>query len=248
MKRILYTIGLLIPLITFAQSQKVFVITDNTLAGRWTTLAQDWRYQKGDNREWANPAFDDSSWKAFSASNLNMPDGKHAIANYGEIVWFRKHIKADSSLSKTIVLYLNQFGASEIYLDGKLIHQLGRVSADINKITYNSELDQILELPLEKGKVQVLAVRYVNAQYKFPIYTNTNGLIKIQATTFANASTTNDITNSQITYNKYFIRNTSIALGMAILMFITFTSFFLFFSERKNQWILCCLCIISNSI
>jgi signal transduction histidine kinase len=233
MKRLLYTIGLLIPLITFAQSQKVFVITDSTLAGRWTTLAQDWRYQKGDNREWANPAYDDSLWKAFSAPNLNMPDGKHAIANYGEIVWFRKHIKADSSLSKTIVLYLNQFGASEIYLDGKLIHQLGRVSADINKVVFNTSIDQLLELPLEKGKEQVLAVRYVNAQYKFPIYATTNGLIKIQASTFTNASTTNDITNSRIAFNKYFIKNCSIALGMAILMFLTFASFFLFFPEEK---------------
>jgi signal transduction histidine kinase len=203
------------------------------LANKWTTFANNWRYQKGDNKAWANPEFNDTSWKEFSAYNLNMPDGEHAIADRGEIVWFRKRIKADSSLNDFSVLRIYQLGASEIYLDGKLIHQLGKVSSDIDKVIYNNPFNQILQLPLEKGKEQVLAVRYVNAQYKFPSYSKTKGYIGISASSLSNANSTDIIKNYLIVRNLQFIDNYNIALGIAILMFIIFLSFFLFFPNEK---------------
>ncbi len=233
MKKILYIISFLLPLTLLGQSQKVFVISDSTLADRWSNLSENWRYQKGDNMAWANPDFDDSSWEEFSAYNLNMPDGEKAIANRGEIVWFRKRIKADSSLSKAIVLNIHQEGASEIYLDGKLIHQLGKVSSGIDEVIYNNPYSQVLQLPLEKGKEQVLAVRYVNAQYKFPIYANTNGVIRISTSSLSNANSTDLIKNNRIAFNRQFENNYHIALGLAILMFIIFLSFFLFFPNEK---------------
>jgi len=233
MKNILYIIGFLLPLTLFGQTQKVFVIADSTLAGHWSTLSENWRYQKGDNMAWANPDFDDASWSKFSYYNLNMPDGQHAIANRGEIVWFRKRIKAESSLTKAIVLNIYQFGASEIYLDGKLIHQLGKVSSDFDKVIFNNPYSQILQLPLEKGKEQVLAVRYVNAQYKFPLYTNTNGLIRISISTLSNANSKDVTKNNLIAFNRQIEKNYYIALGIAILIFIIFTSFYLFFPNEK---------------
>ncbi len=260
---------LLLPFFTYAQE---VAILDTTLNNKWITLNKDWRYQKGDNKEWANPAFNDSSWKQLSLYNLNMPDGKHAIANRGEIVWFRKQIKADSTLNKAVVINIYQLGASEIYLDGKLIHQLGKVSSDINQVIFNNTpYAQILELPLEKGKEQVLAVRYVNAQYKFPIYTNTNGFLRIAVSTLSNSNSRDVIKNNIIARNRQNLNNWYITLGIAILMFIIFLSFFLFFPSEKinlyfasslfflilfiigviwtfgyqsNQfWIRCCYCI-----
>src|SRR5665213_2040207 len=233
MKRILYIIGLLIPLITFGQSEKVFVFTDSLVANQWLTMAKDWRYQKGDNMAWANPAFNDTSWKKFTAFNLNMPDGEHAIANRGEIVWFRKRIKADSSLTKTIVLNIYQEGASEIYLDGKLVHQLGKVSSDRDKSIYNNPQTQILALPLEKGKEQLLAVRFVNAKYKFPLYDIYNGYIRISVSSLSNANSGDVVKNYYVEYERQFINNSYLALGIAILMFIIFLSFYLFFPKEK---------------
>ena len=234
MKALIKICLLLLPFFTKAQE---VTILDTTLNNQWTTLNKDWRYQKGDNKEWANPAFNDSSWKQLSFYNLNMPDGKHAIANRGEIVWFRKQIKVDSTLNKAIVLNIYQLGASEIYLDGKLIHQLGKVSSAINEVIFNNPYAQILELPLEQGKEQVLAVRYVNAQYKFPIYSNTNGAIRIAASTLSNANSTDVIKNNRIAYRQQFEKNYHITLGIAILMFIIYLSFFLFFpSEKVNGY------------
>ena len=234
MKALIKICLLLLPF--FAKAQQVTIL-DSTLNNKWVTLNKDWRYQKGDNKEWANPAFIDSSWKQLSFYNLNMPDGKHAIANRGEIVWFRKQIKADSTLNKAIVLNIYQLGASEIYLDGKLIHQLGKVSAAINEVIFNNPYAQILELPLEKGKEQVLAVRYVNAQYKFPIYSNTNGFLRIAVSTLSNANSGDVIKNNRIALNRRTLNNWYITLGIAILMFIIFLSFFLFFpSEKVNGY------------
>jgi two-component system, NtrC family, sensor kinase len=230
MKSLIKICLLLLPF--FANGQDVSIL-DSTLNNKWVTLDKDWRYQKGDNKEWANPTFVDSSWKEFDFFNLNMPDGKNAIANRGEFVWFRTQIKADSTLNKAIVLNIAQFGASEIYLDGKLIHQLGTLSTDVNQVIFNNPRLQILELPLEKGKEQVLAIRFVNAQYKFPIYSNTNGLIRIAATTLSNANSSDVIKNSRIAYNRRFLNNYYIALGISILMFIIFSSFFLFFPSEK---------------
>ncbi len=223
---------LLIAFVTKAQTQQITIL-DSTLNNQWLTLNKDWRYQKGDNMNWAKPDFGDASWKRSSNNNLNMPDGKNAIANPGEIVWFRKQIKADSTLNKAIVLNISQLGASEIYLDGKLIHQLGKVSSAINEVIFNNPYTQILELPLQKTKEQVLAVRFVNAQYKFPIYNITKGGIRIAVSTLSNANSEDVIKNNRIAANRQSENNWYITLGVAILMFIIFLSFFLFFPSEK---------------
>jgi two-component system, NtrC family, sensor kinase len=230
MKSFIKICVLLLPFFTSGQNVAVL---DTTLNSRWTMLNKDWRYQKGDNMDWAKPDFNDAAWKVTSNTNLNMPDGKHAIANRWEIVWFRKQIKADSTLNKAIVLNIYQLGASEIYLDGKMIHQFGKLSSAIDEVIFNNPLGQILELPLEQGKEQVLAVRYVNAQYKFPIYSNTNGYIRIAASTLSNANSRDVIKNNRIASNRKNETNFYITLGIAILMFIIFLSFFLFFPSEK---------------
>lgn len=237
MKHILYIIGFLLPLTVFSQEDKVFVITDSTVADKWMILGDNWRYQKGDNMSWANPEFDDSTWNEFSSSNLNLLDGKNVIADRGEIVWLRKRIMADQSLNDALVLNIYQEGASEIYLDGKLIHQLGNVSSNKDEVIYHSPLSQVLHLPLEIGKEQILAVRFVNAQYKYPIYYHYNGLIRIYISSLRNANSTDVVKNKRVAFFQQFVNSYYISLGLAILMFIIFLSFFIFFpKERINGY------------
>ncbi|WP_405414099.1 ATP-binding protein [Maribacter sp. Asnod1-A12] len=237
MKHILYIIGFLLPLTVFSQEDKVLVITDTTVADKWMILGDNWRYQKGDNMSWANPEFDDSTWNEFSSSNLNLIDGKNVIADRGEIVWFRKRIMADQSLNDALVLNIYQEGASEIYLDGKLIHQLGKVSSNKDEVIYNNPFRQILHIPIEKSKEQILAVRFVNAQFKYPIYFHYNGLFRIYLSSLRNANSTDLIKNYRVAFYRQFINNYNISLGLAILMFIIFLSFFIFFpKERINGY------------
>ncbi|SNR42003.1 His Kinase A (phospho-acceptor) domain-containing protein [Maribacter sedimenticola] len=232
MKRILYIIGFLLPLTVFSQQEKVLTISDTTVADKWMILGEDWRYQKGDNIVWANPEFDDSTWNEFSSTNLNLLDGKNVIADRGEIVWLRKRIMADQSFNDALVLNIFQEGASEIYLDGKLIHQLGNVSSNKDEVIYHNPFSQVLHLPLEIGKEQILAVRFVNAQYKYPIY-NHNGLIRIFISSLRNANSTDVVKNKRVAYFQQFVNSYYISLGLAILMFIIFLSFFIFFPKEK---------------
>jgi len=232
MKHILYIIGFLLPLTLLSQEDKVLVITDTTVADNWMILGDDWRYQKGDNKLWANPEFDDSTWNKFSSNNLNLLDGKNVIADRGEIVWLRKRIMADQSLNDALVLNIFQEGASEIYLDGKLIHQLGSVSSNKDEVIYHNPFSQVLHLPLEIGKEQILAVRFVNAQYKYPIYYH-NGLIRIYISSLRNANSTDVIKNKRVAFFQQFVNSYYISLGLAILMFIIFLSFFIFFPKEK---------------
>lgn len=162
-----------------------------------------------------------------------MPDGKNAIADRGEIAWFRKRIKADSSLSDALVLNIFQYGASEIYLDGKLIHKIGRVSANPDSVIYVNPDLQLFQFPLIKGKEQVLAVRYQNAQYKYPIYNDDNGLISIATTSLHNSNSRDIIKNFRIAYDVKSKEFFYLSSGLAILMFIIFLSLFIFFPNEK---------------
>ena len=232
MKHILYIISFLLSLTVFSQEDKVLVITDSTVADNWMILGMDWRFQKGDNILWANPEFDDSTWNEFSSNNLNLIDGKNVIADRGEIVWLRKRIMADQSLNDALVLNIFQEGASEIYLDGKLIHQLGNVSSNKDEVIYHNPFSQVLHLPLEIGKEQILAVRFVNAQYKYPIYYH-NGLIRIYISSLRNANSTDVVKNKRVAFFQQYVNSYYISLGLAILMFIIFLSFFIFFPKEK---------------
>ena len=163
MKNILYIIAFLLPLSLFSQEEKVLVITDTTLADQWLTLANDWHYQKGDNLEWAKPEFDDSSWQIMTSVNLNMPDGK-SITESNEIVWYRRPIKADSTFNDAFVFTVYQSGASEIYLDGVLVHKVGEISSNKDKAKAKFGGNNLYSLPLKRNKEHMLAVRFQNIQ------------------------------------------------------------------------------------
>jgi len=77
--------------------------------------------------EWASPTFDDTAWESTSIllSPNALPEG-----GWQGIGWFRLHLSvADEQLwNMPLALHVvYQMGASEIYLDGKLIYKFGKV-------------------------------------------------------------------------------------------------------------------------
>ncbi len=91
-------------------------------------LTHNWKYQPGDNIAWAEPAFDDSDWKegvTTELSPMQLPE-----SGWNGIGWFRLHLEVAPALRNIPLALLQwQYGAAEIYLDGKRIHALGRVAA-----------------------------------------------------------------------------------------------------------------------
>ncbi|MYA56356.1 SpoIIE family protein phosphatase [Candidatus Poribacteria bacterium] len=106
----------------------VYVLTLETVnSGRVNWSSASWKYHPGDNLEWASPTFDDTAWESTSIllSPNALPEG-----GWQGIGWFRLHLSvADEQLwNMPLALHVvYQMGASEIYLDGKLIYKFGKV-------------------------------------------------------------------------------------------------------------------------
>ncbi len=86
------------------------------------------RYHAGDDTAWAAPEFDDRSWETTNTwfQPINSPQ-----SGWNGIGWFRQHLIVDSTLwNRPLALNLGwQQGASEIYLDGTLLAQFGKVGS-----------------------------------------------------------------------------------------------------------------------
>ena len=90
-----------------------------------------WKYHPDDNAypldQWTSPDFNDTSWEE-TLSRLPMdtlPNGGWTGAGL-----FRLHLIVDSMLwNKPLAIYIVQKGASEIYLDGKLVRKYGIVGS-----------------------------------------------------------------------------------------------------------------------
>lgn len=76
-----------------------------------------WKFKAGDSLEWANPDYIDRHWQK---ANSSLRDNKALWkAKKG---WFRLQFSlSEQSLETNYSLILQQFGSSELYLDGKLV-------------------------------------------------------------------------------------------------------------------------------
>ena len=91
-------------------------------------ISDTWLFKPGDQMAWSKPQYPDSSWQRTSTY---LGSSELAFIDWSGIGWFRFHFKVDSSLvNYPLALVPDQhYGASEIYLDGKLIYEIGDVSA-----------------------------------------------------------------------------------------------------------------------
>ncbi len=230
-----FYILLLLSFGTFGQTESKSNLTEKINQG-WTSLNENWKYQKGDDIQWAQPSYNDNLWKtAVTNGNLNQNNDKQ-LAGENEIVWFRIKIKVDSTFKETIIFNVVQNGASEIYLDGKLIHRFGVVSTSPKNFQQKSANEDIFVLPLEPDKEQVLAIRYATGSQDFPIY-NKSWTFRIQITTMNVLNSPDRFVNSKIALIPRGFDMFLISLGATSLISILFFTLFLFFpKERINGY------------
>ncbi|CAN5617812.1 hypothetical protein BH23BAC1_BH23BAC1_04280 [soil metagenome] len=139
-----------------SDSPTVFHLSN--LEGQTVTLNQGWKFHPGDDPAWAGPAFDDSRWQS-----IHPTTDIHYLAELreAEIGWFRLHLDVDSVLLNIpLAMVIFQRGASEIFLNGKLIHQLGVVSQDSNEEIIFNPNNIPYSFQFQKTQKQVLAVRF----------------------------------------------------------------------------------------
>ena len=122
-----------------------------------------WVFRQGNDPSWADPILDASDWQKMNLTALSpeLEDETGRIEG-----WFRIKFRIDQSLD-TIPLGIsrNLWAATDVYLDGALIHSFGHTGKSYKAF------DPILKYPkpieLEAGREYVLAVHFVDYESTF---------------------------------------------------------------------------------
>ena len=199
-----------------------------------------WKYHPGDDLKWKETAFNDSNWILF---RTDFSLDSVSKGEWQGIGWFRLKLVIDSSLyNQSLALVMQHFGASEIYLDGKLINQYGLPSYDpaIEKTFRPLNLQPVI-LSLDDKSEHLLAVRYsfLHAQELFNKYRNT---IFLDRQVYAGFMMHFGNANEVIDYFGYSLKNNLLfALFSFIPLFLMgffHTCLFLFYTrDRSNLYL-----------
>lgn len=114
-------------------------------------LTGGWKWHIGDNLAWADPGFDDSGWERIGPTQDTFASPQ--LPKFGQIGWFHIRLAVDNSVNDQLVLMIEQSGASEIYLNGKMIRRLGVISKKTGQIQAFTPLNLPISLPVTKGSV-----------------------------------------------------------------------------------------------
>lgn len=135
-------------------------ISDMSAEEKIIYLSDVWLFNSGDESTWAQPAYIDTSWQKVSTylSPSELP-----FIEWNGIGWFRIHLKVDSSLvNYPLALLVQQHnGASEVYMDGKLISEIGKVATTSGSYKAERNLSPI-PVVFPDTTEHVIAVRYAN--------------------------------------------------------------------------------------
>jgi len=144
---------------------------------------ENFKYHTGDSAEWSNPLFDDSHWEATSSRILST---RKPESGWDGIGWFRIHIAVDTSLwGVPLFLGMFQSGASEIYLDGKMLYRFGTVGTseadeerfwerDPRYVVFDDQQDHVLAVRYSNFSSSYFHRRGVNAGFACSVAENLN--------------------------------------------------------------------------
>jgi sialate O-acetylesterase len=122
-----------------------------------------WKFKKGDNEQWSDPAFDDSKWQELI---VPAPWDFQGYREYDGFGWYRVTFDAPNAITndKLVVMLGRIDDFDEAYLNGELIGRTGRIRSDgsVGKVRDEYMEFRAYEISgsmLQKGKRNVLAVR-----------------------------------------------------------------------------------------
>ena len=209
----------------FAQNSEIFQI--DSLPTEGVLLNKGWKYQTGDNPDWAKPDFDDSAWTPIDPTKdiAALPEIFNA-----QIKWLRLDFEVKNKLPNPLGIAINQAGASEIYLNGHLIHQFGHIDSDSTKVKAYDPLEYPIHFPADSIGQYHLAVRYAlqpNIRYTNIFELTQNRLFKA---TLLNLVPT---LNAQRDFRVYFVGVDMFKIGVYFMLFVLHLAFY--FYQRSNK-------------
>ena len=115
----------------------------------------NWRFMPGDNKHWADSAFNDKAWKQQSIETAIELNDTIWQQNQG---WFRQTLHPGAGIfKKDLRLVVKQFGVSEIYLDGRLFAVLKPAKFDSGG---SQRLIRFIPIQFTNENQHILAVHY----------------------------------------------------------------------------------------
>lgn len=141
-----------------------------------------WKFKKGDNEQWKDPALDDRGWESML---VPAPWDIQGYRDYDGFGWYRVSFDAPASLSnEELVLMLGRIDdIDEAYLNGERIGRTGRIRADGSVARIREEYRQFRGYPipsglLKPGQKNVIAVRVFDNFKIGGIYDGPVGIVR----------------------------------------------------------------------
>jgi len=217
----------------FAQTELITISkSDLNERGVVDLSNQLWRYHSGDNIIWANPDYDDINWEP---AYTKMQSGGMLDTHWSGVGWFRLHVKIDSSLAGTpIGFHMYQNGASEIYLNGRLIKKLGKVS-DQKKGEKTKVNVSPFWVPMQVGKPYVIAIRFSNHQYKNFLSSDYFDLANIYKGFHLSIGDFNSMNTHHLALYRNYYFFMLLLLGITLSIFLMHLILYLYYPDQKSN-------------
>jgi len=214
------------------------VLHINQLPAVGITLDKGWKFIVGDNPDYAKPDYNDGKWQAIDPTKdiYDLPELRKGI------VWFRLKLRIDKKVGEQpLSLYVEQRGASEVYINGKLSYHFGIVSTNPGKIIAYSPRRPFL-FPSNNDSMFSIAIRY--ALQPGILYT-TNTLTHNPAFSFVLNNLDRSIT-LHTDATKMWTANAVFRIGAFFILFILHLAFYLYYpSQKANLYFsLFAICVI----
>jgi hypothetical protein len=125
-------------------------------------LSGKWRFEIGDNPEFAEPGYDDSKWQ-----EIFVPDAweNQGFPGYDGYAWYRTQIDLNKTLNpKHLFLLLGRIDdVDQVYLNGRRIGESGQFPPDYKTAYDIMRIYKLDEHDLWLGAVNTIAVRVYDA-------------------------------------------------------------------------------------
>lgn len=129
-----------------------------------------WYYKVADDVAMAAPEYNDSDWAMIDPRMR----GDSSFSMLNGVAWFRKHVYVpDSVVEMPLAINMSHYGASQVYVDGKLLNTYGRIGNDKEHTEYSNPLMKPVFFHFNDTGMHLIAVRYATYRTQAPDETPT---------------------------------------------------------------------------
>jgi len=197
-------------------------------------LDGEWQFHTGDDMRWAQPGFDDAGWEQIRA---DAPWGAQGHPSYTGFAWYRRHLDILPAAGETgqySILIEDAQDACEIYWNGRLIGQYGRVPPHAWWYYRSDVFPQ--SFPLTGLASGVLAIRVWKAPLNAFDPAERGGIDAFPGDDPPQLGDPNAISFAESTIQYQTMSGSLFDYGLVLLrLFIAFLCLVLWFRDRKEQ-------------